>query len=286
MVKGLKYSRVEKSNFIDCGKPWNTSSGVCGTRGGGRTCTLATPTLARWGTESGLSVGALITSGIKAGYETITEEARQTYFNETDYMMIESRQSINNGVTIYYSYDREIKLPTPMFEGKPLNYRIESAYNRDAFLIQWFQKHLEPAVDGDDLGCPISPLFKIEWTQAPTLPPSEPTGDNEADADADADNEADNEADADTVSSSTAPVVVTVDEDPEVGTVTRTVRPVIASMPGSDDQEKKKTVIPFYKNWKIMVPIIIMLIIILMVVIMVMKKKPKPLQVTQWGRRY
>lgn len=266
MTRGLRYSKLEKSTSTDCSKPWNSSSGACVSRGEGRTCTLAasTPARVRW-SASPPPLPSLITSGIKAGYQTITEEARQTYFNETDYSMVSNRPPLNMGMgnTIVSSYDREITLPHPLFDGKPLNYRIESAYNRDAFLIQWFQKHPEPAVQGDDLGCPVSPIYKIEWTMGPTLPPSEPTGDADADTDA---------------------VTVTVDENPEEGTVTRTVRPAPA-LKSVGNKKEKITAIPFYKNWKIMVPAIVF-ILMLIVIIVVMKKKPKPLQVAQWGRRY
>ena len=265
MTRGLRYSKLEKSTSTDCSKPWNSSSGACVSRGEGRTCTLAAGNSAS--VRLLLEGGGLITSGIKAGYETITEEERQTYFNETDYSVVSAVVSLNMGNTIVSSYDREITLPHPLFDGKPLNYRIESAYNRDAFLIQWFQKHPEPAVQGDDLGCPVSPIYKIEWTMGPTLPPSEPTGDADADTDADTD-----------------AVTVTVDENPEEGTVTRTVRPAPA-LKSVGHKEKKITAIPFYKNWKIIVPAIV-LIIMLIVIIVVMKKKPKPLQVAQWGRRY
>tara|TARA_B100000767_G_scaffold219285_1_gene207333 strand:+ start:166 stop:420 length:255 start_codon:yes stop_codon:yes gene_type:complete len=80
-------------------------------------------------------------------------------------------------------------------------------------------------------------------------------------------------------------VDVTVDEKPEEG-FALTGAPINAATGIGKTATDITPLLPFYKNWKIMVPSIVLIVIILILIIMVMKKKPKPLQVAQWGRRY
>ena len=141
-----------------------------------------------------------ILSGIKPGQDndnTITPEEALDYFDKVnDYSVIDAEvpdAEIGEEVVITSS-GRDIKFNYPELDNRALNFRIESASNRDSFLIQWFEKHPGAWTEGDDMGCAVSPIFKLEWLAGAS------DSDSETDSDSDSETEPDSDSDSGHVS--------------------------------------------------------------------------------------
>ena len=130
-----------------------------------------------------------ILSGIKPGQDndnTITPEEALDYFDTVnDYYVIDAEISDAEigEETVITSSGRAIKFNYPEFDNRALNFRIESASNRDSFLIQWFEKHPGAWTEGDDMGCAVSPIFKLEWLAEASDSDSDPDSDSESEPD-------------------------------------------------------------------------------------------------------
>ena len=132
-----------------------------------------------------------ILSGIKPGQDndnTITPEEALDYFDTVnDYYVIDAEVSDAEigEETVITSSGRAIKFNYPEFDNRALNFRIESASNRDSFLIQWFEKHPGAWTEGDDMGCAVSPIFKLEWLAGASDSESEPDSDSDSESEPD-----------------------------------------------------------------------------------------------------
>ena len=130
-----------------------------------------------------------ILSGIKPGQDndnTITPEEALDYFDTVnDYYVIDAEVSDAEigEETVITSSGRAIKFNYPEFDNRALNFRIESASNRDSFLIQWFEKHPGAWTEGDDMGCAVSPIFKLEWLAGASDSDSDPDSDSDSESD-------------------------------------------------------------------------------------------------------
>ena len=208
-----------------------------------------------------------ILSGIKPGQDndnTITPEEALDYFDKVnDYYVIDAEvpdAEIGEEVVITSS-GRDIKFNYPELDNRALNFRIESASNRDSFLIQWFEKHPGTWTEGDDMGCAVSPIFKLEWLAGASDSESEPDSDSESEPDSDSDTDSVSDSDTDSVSDSEPDS--DSDSEPDSGHVSEAI--------GEGVREVGAPLTPFYKKPIIIVTVIVIIGLIIIIIYMFKK---------------
>jgi len=200
-----------------------------------------------------------ILSGIKPGQDndnTITPEEALDYFDTVnDYYVIDAEVSDAEigEETVITSSGRAIKFNYPEFDNRALNFRIESASNRDSFLIQWFEKHPGAWTEGDDMGCAVSPIFKLEWLAGASDSDSDPDSDSDSESEPDSDSDSESEPDSDSDSES----------EPDSGHVSEAI--------GEGVREVGAPLTPFYKKPIIIVTVIVIIGLIIIIIYMFKK---------------